>query len=181
MSDGVKGLIVEKFEELARAKPIDRITVTELVKACGISRQTFYYHYQDMLDVVETALRCAMDELQARCRAAATLEEALRLWLSLSLDSGSLLRRLVNTRHPERIHEMLQCTVHACFQGMLRALAPWPGLPDDDQETALSFCTYGMVGVLIDASRTQHPDVDRLAQQLRRLLSAGLHAPPACP
>lgn len=173
----VKRLIMEKFEEIARVKPIDRITVTELVRACGISRQTFYYHYQDIWDVVEAALRRAMDELQAHCHAAASLEEALQMWFSLSLDNGGFIRRLVSTQHPERIQEVLRRTVHACFRGMIRSLTSWSGLLDSDQETALSFCTYGVVGVLIDASHEPHPDVNRLAQQIQRLLRVELSAP----
>lgn len=32
---------------------LEKITVKELVTLCGISRQTFYYHFEDVLDVVD--------------------------------------------------------------------------------------------------------------------------------
>lgn len=32
--------------ELLEAKPLDKITVTELVKKCGVNRQTFYYNFR---------------------------------------------------------------------------------------------------------------------------------------
>lgn len=40
----VKPMIAEAFIRLSKQKNIDKITVKDLVEACGISRQTFYYH-----------------------------------------------------------------------------------------------------------------------------------------
>ena len=46
----VKPMIAEAFIRLSKQKNIDKITVKDLVEACGISRQTFYYHFQDILE-----------------------------------------------------------------------------------------------------------------------------------
>ena len=34
-------------------KPIDKITVKDLVEICGVNRQTFYYHFDDVYDLLE--------------------------------------------------------------------------------------------------------------------------------
>ena len=52
----VKPMIAEAFIRLSKQKNIDKITVKDLVEACGISRQTFYYHFQDILEVIEWSL-----------------------------------------------------------------------------------------------------------------------------
>ncbi|MBE5774619.1 MAG: TetR family transcriptional regulator, partial [Clostridiales bacterium] len=41
------------MSELIEKRSLDKITVKDLVEECGISRQTFYYHFQDLFDVVE--------------------------------------------------------------------------------------------------------------------------------
>ena len=48
--------IVDAFIELSKNQSFDKITATEIAKKCGISRQTFYYHFQDVMDVAEAAL-----------------------------------------------------------------------------------------------------------------------------
>lgn len=48
-----KEVIADAFVSLAQRKNADKITVKDLVEACGISRQTFYYHFQDILEVIE--------------------------------------------------------------------------------------------------------------------------------
>ena len=53
----MKQVIAETFAQMAQTQPIDKITVTDLVEQCGISRQAFYYHFQDILDVMEWSIR----------------------------------------------------------------------------------------------------------------------------
>ena len=48
-----KRIIANALEEMLRNKSIDKITVSSLIEACGISRQTFYYHFRDLMDVLE--------------------------------------------------------------------------------------------------------------------------------
>lgn len=48
-----KRIIANALEEMLRNKSIDKITVSSLIEACGVSRQTFYYHFRDLMDVLE--------------------------------------------------------------------------------------------------------------------------------
>lgn len=53
MANDTKKLIADSLTSLLEHKQLDRITVKYLVEYCGISRQTFYYHFQDIMDVLE--------------------------------------------------------------------------------------------------------------------------------
>ena len=57
MSTNMKNVIAETFFAMVKEKGVDKITVKDLVENCHISRQTFYYHFQDILDVVEWSAR----------------------------------------------------------------------------------------------------------------------------
>lgn len=48
MSSKTKDAIVSAFLELVEREDFDKITVTDLVEMCDISRQTFYYHFDDI-------------------------------------------------------------------------------------------------------------------------------------
>ena len=50
MAVDMKQLIAETLARLLERKSVDKITVKELVETCGISRQAFYYHFQDIVD-----------------------------------------------------------------------------------------------------------------------------------
>ena len=46
-------LIKQAFADLLQEKPLDRITVTDVVQRAGINRGTFYAHYADIPDVID--------------------------------------------------------------------------------------------------------------------------------
>ena len=41
------------FKELLLEKPYNKITVNDISERCGINRQTFYYHFLDIPNMVE--------------------------------------------------------------------------------------------------------------------------------
>lgn len=40
------------LKEMMKTKRLEEINVTVLCKKCGVHRQTFYYHYQDIYDLI---------------------------------------------------------------------------------------------------------------------------------
>ncbi len=57
MPTDVKKQIAETFEKHAMRTGIDKVTVNAVVSECGISRQAFYYYFQDIVDVARYLIR----------------------------------------------------------------------------------------------------------------------------
>ena len=53
MATSTKKALADALKKMMVNKPIDRITVNDLVETCGVSRQTFYYHFDDVYDLLE--------------------------------------------------------------------------------------------------------------------------------
>lgn len=53
MAIATKKLLADGLKELLGKKTLDKITVKELVTACGVNRQTFYYNFQDIYELLE--------------------------------------------------------------------------------------------------------------------------------
>ncbi|ADU73350.1 MAG TPA: TetR family transcriptional regulator [Hungateiclostridium thermocellum] len=47
-----KQLIAQTLKKLMLNTPLDKISVQEIVDACGLNRKTFYYHFRDKQDLV---------------------------------------------------------------------------------------------------------------------------------
>lgn len=52
MSELTKKALAESIEELLRIKSLDKITVKEITDSCGLTRNTFYYHFKDIYDLL---------------------------------------------------------------------------------------------------------------------------------
>lgn len=53
MSNLTKKAIRSSFVALLNKQTIDKITVKDIVEDCGINRNTFYYHYTDIYDLLQ--------------------------------------------------------------------------------------------------------------------------------
>lgn len=47
-----KKLIASSLKKAMKTKPLSKITVSELIRDCGINRNTFYYHFDDIYDLL---------------------------------------------------------------------------------------------------------------------------------
>lgn len=59
-----KDAIAKSFMELSKEKSVAEITVSDIAKACGISRQTFYHHFKDKFSVMEYLYEPAIRQIK---------------------------------------------------------------------------------------------------------------------
>lgn len=57
MAQFTQRAIMESFMRLVKRKPLDKITVKDIVEDCEITRNTFYYHFQDIYDLTAEVFR----------------------------------------------------------------------------------------------------------------------------
>ena len=51
-SDATKRLMIQSLKKLMAKKPLNKISVREIAEDSGVNRQTFYYHFEDIYDMV---------------------------------------------------------------------------------------------------------------------------------
>ena len=61
-----KELLAESFRELAEQKPIDKITVQEIVDNAGYSPATFYRQFKDKYDLIAWDYSRRLEEIMSR-------------------------------------------------------------------------------------------------------------------
>ena len=58
-----KRAIQSAFLELLDQRSLSRITVKDITDICGINRNTFYYHYQDISALIEEICSDAVEQI----------------------------------------------------------------------------------------------------------------------
>ena len=53
MSNYTEQALGDSLKKLLAEKPLNKITVTDIVNDCGLNRMTFYYHFKDIYDLLE--------------------------------------------------------------------------------------------------------------------------------
>ena len=87
MVDFTEKQIRESFMKLLNEKPLKQITVRDIVDDCGISRNTFYYHFQDIPALIENIVEESSKNLLKNHPEINTIEECLDISVSYILDN----------------------------------------------------------------------------------------------
>lgn len=167
----MKSTIANAFMTLSKTKDVDKITVTDLVKACHISRQTFYYHFQDILEVIEWSVQQVFQEILARRMDTDVPEDTLRTFIESSSEADVLLKKLLHSQRREQIEAILVNAVRSYLQEVLNRQELKSDLPLADAKIMLDFCTYGIVGLLLENCGKKSLDKEKMANQMVRLIS----------
>lgn len=166
MPINTKAMIADTLHTMMQQKNIDKITVTELVEACHISRQTFYYHFQDILEVVEWSVRQALQKALDQSLKADRPEQSVRFFVDMAIESSTQMERLLHSQYREQFEKAFQDGLEAYLREMVRHRAPDLTQNKVDPEIAIRFCACGIAGVLLRFSCERDMDAERMTRQL---------------
>ena len=168
-----KQLIAETLAGLLERKSVDKITVKELVETCGISRQAFYYHFQDIMDVIEWTAAQALQKAVDLSLAASTPQEALETLILFLRKDRKLIQHLMGSQRRAEIERLLVQSARAYLSAMIRAKAAGLSASPQTLETAIHFYSYGLVGMMME-TLDEERDAAVLSKQFYGLVTGSL-------
>lgn len=77
MANFTKNAIKQAFIKLLEEKPYNDITVKDIVGECGINRNSFYYHFQDIPTLTEEIIIESVDDIINRYQSFSSFEECI--------------------------------------------------------------------------------------------------------
>ena len=104
----MKMLIAQAYMEKVKHEDVDKITVKSLSETCHISRQTFYYHFQDIMDVLEWSVRQQTQQLVEKSRQAENLRAVLEIFISFTVEQFPLLQKLMGSQRRAQMDRKLR-------------------------------------------------------------------------
>lgn len=89
-----KNLIKKEFMKLLDEKTLDNITVTELAQKCQIERKTFYYHYENLEQLIREIFESELDIVIEEFNEKLSWEDSFILAAKFILDNKKAIRHI---------------------------------------------------------------------------------------
>lgn len=102
----VKKLIVDTFIEIGTKDSFDNISINKIVKACNISRTTFYYYFKDLPDVIDYYLDSKFSAVSSVCAGLSNMQESVEYGAEKLIYNFPELKELLHSkwREPTEIY-----------------------------------------------------------------------------
>lgn len=162
-SAATRRAISEALKALMLQKPLDKITIGEIMDACGMRRQHFYYYFTDIYDL----LRWTFEEeaLQLRREQSGDLpwQEGLLQLFHYIADHRAICLCALDSLGREYLKQLFETDISGIVRRTVNRLARENGFPENAamEDTAIRFLTLALAGVMeswLRGELTQTPE-----------------------
>ena len=110
--DITKRAIQAAFVELLSRKTLDKITVKDITDGTGISRNTFYYHYQDIPALLEEMLDSEADRFIGDYPQLNSIEECLEAAMTFAASNKKIIMHIFKSGNNANIESLWRISEH---------------------------------------------------------------------
>lgn len=103
--------IMEAFMQLLNERPVSKIAVKDIVELCGINRNTFYYHFQDIPSLIEAIAKEETDLVINKYARVESYDQCLNIVVEFILKNRKATLHLYNSTNRDVYDQYL---MHMC-------------------------------------------------------------------
>lgn len=170
MANYTKQAILDVFKDLLDKEPLDKITVQEIVTECGISRNTFYYHFGDIYALLDALVQEDIAALLQRRQAGASWAEDMERAIAYILENRRRVTHVYRSTNHEQLERLFRLATEDLLSEYVRSQAHDLTVPEEDIETIVYFYQSAFVGGLLDwMRRGMRDDLGVILRRIHRL------------
>lgn len=169
MSDITKRAMSAALKNLLKEKKLNKITVQDIADECGINRQTFYYHFQDIYDLVEWTCIEDTEKVLKENRTYDTWQEGFLSVFDLAKKDKTFIYNIYRSVSLEMLEQYLYRLVYPLLKNVVDEKANGQTVREENKKYIADFYKYAFVGVLLEWIRNDMAEspgqiVDRVSR-----------------
>ena len=171
----MKAAICRSASKLLTKKRTKKLTVKDIVEECGITRQTFYYHFLDIPDLICYMMEQGSKELLENCLAQPTLEDKIRYLLSVALNAHPLIQRTISTSYQSELEPLLLEQFYSFFDQLTNESASSSlvsdSLTSSQRKLLLRYHSLAFLGLVRTWSKDDSAHMDEIVRDLAQFFT----------
>ena len=172
MADETKLRFAQALRDIMNEKPLDKITVREIADDCGINRNTFYYHYHDIFDLLEKMFAKEEERLLSEIQDVTTLQQGFMQATHFAMENYQAIYHAYNSVSRDSLTRYLYNAASISMRKYILGQCDKDNMPSDRDLEDLIFLFASMIeGAIINVMREGLTrDVENLIDNAIRLM-----------
>ena len=167
--------IMQSFMKLVDQRPINKVTIKDIVEDCGINRNTFYYHFSDIPALIEAIVEEEATQLFQTHPTITSNEECIRLAIQEIQKNKRAVLHIYNSSNRDIYEHYLMQVCQYIVETYLNTLLGDKKIDQQDREIIVTVYRCQCFGLLIDWLNNNLSDefpqrVDRLCELRKGML-----------
>lgn len=150
MANFTKRAIKESFMKLLEEQPLSEISVKDIVEECGINRNSFYYHFQDIPSLVKEIITEEADLLIQKYPTVDSIDQCLEVGLEFALKNRRAVLHIYHSVSRDVFEDNLRAVCHHVVKNYFMLLLGEHQMEAEDQEVIIRLYRAECFGLIID-------------------------------
>ena len=150
MADMTKQALGASLKRLLLTKPVTRITINDIAEDCGISRGTFYYHFQDIYDLVEWTTREDARRVLEGNRSYNTWQLGFLNIFRAVEENKPFILNVYRHVSREQIEQFLYQVVYGLLRDVVEERSAGMTVKEEDKRFIADFYKFAFVGLMLN-------------------------------
>ena len=164
MATGTKEALAAALRQMMTVKPIDKVTVKDIVEICGVNRQTFYYHFDDVDDLLEWVFERDSDRVFPKEVKASQWMEDMMGYLDYLVSNSAFTLNVYNSSSRLYMLRYLKARMRSCIRSYAEISSEGKNIDRQDFEFVVEFysnCAIGFISQWMDMGMQMPKEITR--------------------
>lgn len=175
MSLITKKALAKSLKSLMKKSTLDQITVKDVAADCGVNRQTFYYHFRDIYDLIEWIYNMEAVESIAMHKSYGTWQQGFLIIFEYVGNNLEFCTNCFNSLGREPLDRFLYNSTFNLLIGVVNEVAEGTAVKEHERRFIANFYCYAFIGIMTQWIREGARENPRnIIDELNRLIEGDI-------
>ena len=166
----MKEMIARAAAELMMDGNARKLTVTDIVDKCQITRQTFYYHFDGIPQMIEWIFQKRLDQLIDETWTRDDPEAGIRSFFIMALNAAPYIYRSMQSNYRDELERLMAKGMYGLFDRLSEQSGLYGDCTRSEFAIIRRYHCQAVIGILREWSARDTENLDGIVHTVYRLL-----------
>lgn len=174
MAADMKRMIAEATRTLLMDKQVKKLTVKDIVDECHITRQTFYYHFEDIPGLLRWIMEQGTEKTMRELRKQDGAEAELRYFFLMSINAMPYFQKSMQSNYGAELEALIKQQFYRMFEQIVEERGLYQDCSQFELKLILRYHSQAILGLLKDWTDEDSKNLDRIVHEIFLLTTGGI-------
>ena len=171
MAIDMKKVIAGAALKLLIEKKVKKLTVKDIVEECHITRQSFYYHFEDIPNLLHWMLEQGMERMLQETRGQEGAEESLKCFFLMAINAAPYIKKTLQSNYGDEIERLLKEQIYKMFEKIVEEENLYQNCNQFELKLILRYHSQAVMGILREWTEEDTKNIDQIVHEVSLLMT----------
>jgi AcrR family transcriptional regulator len=171
MARDMKQRIAEAAKKLMMSKKKKKLTVSDIVAECHITRQTFYYHFHDIPSLLKWELEQETSKVLQEFLTADDMEKKFLEWMREATTLVPIIQKGLSSSYGQELEQIVTQYVYGFYHSIIDKKHLYVSETPEEQDLIIRYNTQAIIGIIRTWTPKDDENIESICSVMFRLMS----------